>query len=93
MKTIQNVLYVTIPTAYLFLDGENVVIQDDKEVVGRIPFHNINGWVSRCQSCFDGCVRRTTDRLELFDAAWAVFGAHFWPCEWKYSLENSTSMF
>ena len=46
MKTIQNVLYVTIPTAYLSLDGENVVIQDDKEVVGRIPFHNINGIVS-----------------------------------------------
>ncbi len=46
MRTLQNTLYVTTPSAYLSLDGENIVILNDDEVLGRIPLHNLEGIVS-----------------------------------------------
>lgn len=41
MKKLLNTLYVTMPEAYLALDGENVVIQDLQKEIGRVPLHNI----------------------------------------------------
>lgn len=41
MKKLLNTLYNTMPDRYLSLDGENVVILQDKTEVGRIPLHNI----------------------------------------------------
>lgn len=41
MRKILNTLYVTTPDIYLALDGENVVAQIGKEVVGRVPLHNL----------------------------------------------------
>ena len=41
MKKLLNTLYVTIPEAYLSLDGENVVVFKEKQEFGRIPLHNI----------------------------------------------------
>lgn len=46
MRKLQNTLYVTIPSAYLSLDGENIVVQDDGQVIGRVPLHNLEGIVS-----------------------------------------------
>lgn len=46
MKKLLNTLYVTSPDAYLSLDGENVVVLQDNQERGRIPFHNIEGIVS-----------------------------------------------
>lgn len=46
MRMLQNVLYITIPSAYLSLDGENIVIQNEGEIVERIPLHNLEGIVS-----------------------------------------------
>lgn len=43
MKKILNTLYVTTPDAYLSLDGENVVVIKDNNVLGRIPLHNLQG--------------------------------------------------
>jgi len=41
MKKLLNTLYITSPDSYLSLDGENVVVQKNKEVMGRIPLHNL----------------------------------------------------
>lgn len=46
MKKLLNTLYVTTPNRYLSLDGENIVINNSDEVVGRIPLHNINSIVT-----------------------------------------------
>lgn len=41
MKKLLNTLYVTSGNRYLSLDGENVVVLEDKKEVGRIPLHNL----------------------------------------------------
>lgn len=46
MKKLQNTLYVTNPEAYLSLDGENVVVRSEEDVLGRVPLHNLEGIVS-----------------------------------------------
>lgn len=46
MRKLQNTLYVTTPSAYLSLDGENIVVQNDGDIIGRIPLHNLEGIVS-----------------------------------------------
>jgi CRISPR-associated protein Cas1 len=45
MKKLDNVLYVTIPDAYLSLDGENVVIKKEETVSMRLPLHNLENIV------------------------------------------------
>lgn len=45
MKQLANVLYVTTPEAYLFLDGENVVIKKDEHSSTRLPLHNLENIV------------------------------------------------
>lgn len=46
MKVLLNTLYITTPDAYIFLDGENVVIRSVDVVKGRIPLHNLEGIVT-----------------------------------------------
>ena len=46
MKRLLNTLYVTGKNRYLSLDGENVVISDKQEEIGRIPLHNLQGIVT-----------------------------------------------
>lgn len=46
MRKLLNTLYVTSENSYLGLDGENVVVYDDKKEIGRVPLHNIEGIVS-----------------------------------------------
>ncbi|MFH1446611.1 MAG: type I-C CRISPR-associated endonuclease Cas1c, partial [Chloroflexota bacterium] len=41
MKKLLNVLYVTVPEAYLALDGENVLIKKDDKTAMRVPLHNL----------------------------------------------------
>jgi CRISPR-associated protein Cas1 len=45
MKPLANVLYVTIPEAYLSLEGENVVIKKEEAVSMRLPLHNLENIV------------------------------------------------
>ena len=45
MKKLANVLYVTIPEAYLSLDGENVVVKKEETVSLRLPLHNLENIV------------------------------------------------
>lgn len=46
MKKLLNTLYVTSPDSYLSLDGENVVILEHEQELGRIPLHNLEAIVS-----------------------------------------------
>ena len=46
MKKLLNTLYVTSENSYLALDGENVVVLEDKTEIGRLPLHNLEGIVS-----------------------------------------------
>lgn len=46
MKKLLNTLYVTSENSYLALDGENIVIFEDREEIGRLPLHNLEGVVS-----------------------------------------------
>lgn len=46
MKKLLNTLYITSSDRYLSLDGENVVINQDKEIVGRVPLHNIESIIT-----------------------------------------------
>lgn len=45
MKKLANVLYVTIPEAYLSLDGETVVVKKEETVSMRLPLHNLENIV------------------------------------------------
>lgn len=46
MKKLLNTLYVTMPNAYLSLDGENIVVLNDNKEIGRVPLHNLEGIVT-----------------------------------------------
>ena len=46
MRHLLNTLFVTSEDAYLSLDGENVVVNRDKQEVGRFPLHNLSGIIS-----------------------------------------------
>lgn len=46
MKRLLNTLYVTSTDRYLALDGENVVVRSEKEEIGRVPLHNLQGIVT-----------------------------------------------
>ncbi|MEG1191029.1 MAG: type I-C CRISPR-associated endonuclease Cas1c [Oscillospiraceae bacterium] len=46
MKKLQNTLYISTPNRYISLDGENVVVSEDKTEIGRVPLHNLEAIVS-----------------------------------------------
>ncbi|MDO5147401.1 MAG: type I-C CRISPR-associated endonuclease Cas1c [Eubacteriales bacterium] len=46
MRKLLNTLFITLEDAYLSLDGENVVVNREKQVVGRYPLHILSGIIS-----------------------------------------------
>lgn len=46
MKRLLNTLYITSPSRYLSLDGENVVVLEKDTEIGRIPLHNLEAIVT-----------------------------------------------
>ena len=46
MKKLLNTLYITSENSYLALDGENIVVLEDKQEIGRLPLHNLDSVVS-----------------------------------------------
>ena len=46
MKKLLNTLYITTPQRRLSLDGENIVISEDGNTVGRVPLHNLESIVA-----------------------------------------------
>lgn len=41
MKKLLNTLYVTSENSYLALDGENIVVLEHEQEIGRLPLHNL----------------------------------------------------
>lgn len=46
MRQLLNMLFVTKPDVYMGLDGENIVIREESNVIARYPLHNLEGVVS-----------------------------------------------
>lgn len=46
MRKLLNILYVTLPDAYLALDGETVVVSQKDEKQIQVPLHNLEGIVT-----------------------------------------------
>ena len=41
MKKLLNTLYVVNEEAYLTLDGENIVVNVNGKILGRVPLHTL----------------------------------------------------
>lgn len=66
MKHLLNTLYVTGNNRYLSLDGENVVISEKQEEIGRIPLHNLEaivtfGYTGASPALMGACAQRNID--------------------------------
>ena len=46
MKVMLNTLFVTSEDVYLTLDGENVVVNRDKQIIARYPLHTLQSIIS-----------------------------------------------
>lgn len=46
MRRLLNTLFVTTEDAYLSLDGENVLVNREKQVIARFPLHNFSNIIS-----------------------------------------------
>ncbi|WP_099204774.1 type I-C CRISPR-associated endonuclease Cas1c [Scatolibacter rhodanostii] len=46
MRKLLNTLFVTTPDAYLSLDGENVIVQQEKKELARFPLHTLENIVT-----------------------------------------------
>ena len=46
MRKLLNTLFVTQPDVYLSLDGDNVVLLQENERLGRVPLHNLESIVN-----------------------------------------------
>ncbi|MDO5408096.1 MAG: type I-C CRISPR-associated endonuclease Cas1c [Eubacteriales bacterium] len=63
MKRLLNTLYVTSPDRYLSLDGENVVVYENQDEIGRIPLHNLEaivtfGYTGASPALMGACAKR-----------------------------------
>lgn len=63
MRKLLNTLFVTSEDAYLTLDGENVVVNREKQEVARFPLHTLSGIISfsyagASPALMGGCARR-----------------------------------
>lgn len=66
MKKLLNTLYVTSTNRYLSLDGENVVVFEGQEEIGRVPLHNLEGIVTfgytgASPALMGACAKRNID--------------------------------
>lgn len=46
MKKLLNTLYIMSPDRYLSLDGENIVVLEDRQQIGRVPLHNLESIIT-----------------------------------------------
>ena len=66
MKRLLNTLYVTSGNRYLSLDGENVVVLENQQEIGRIPLHNLQaivtfGYTGASPALMGACAQRNID--------------------------------
>lgn len=63
MKRLLNTLYITSTNRYLSLDGENVVIYEKEQEIGRVPLHNLEaivtfGYTGASPALMGACAQR-----------------------------------
>jgi CRISPR-associated protein Cas1 len=63
MKKLLNTLFVTTPDAYLALDGENIVVKKDGQILKRYPLHNLEavctfGYTGASPALMGSCAER-----------------------------------
>lgn len=78
MKKLLNTLFVTSEDAYLTLDGENVVVNREKQVTARFPLHALAGIISfsyagASPALMGACAKRA--------GAWIEIGLAW--CPWR----------
>ena len=66
MKRLLNTLYVTSPNRYLALEGENVVVFEEQQEIGRVPLHNLDsiitfGYTGASPALMGTCAQRNID--------------------------------
>lgn len=66
MKRLLNTLYVTSGNRYLSLDGENVVVLEEQQEIGRIPLHNLQaivtfGYTGASPALMGACAQRNIE--------------------------------
>ena len=66
MKRLLNTLYVTNANRYLSLDGENVVILEKQDEIGRVPLHNLQaivtfGYTGASPALMGACAERNIE--------------------------------
>lgn len=66
MKRLLNTLYVTSPNRYLALEGENVVVLEEQQEIGRVPLHNLDsiitfGYTGASPALMGTCAQRNID--------------------------------
>lgn len=66
MKRLLNTLYITGTNRYLSLDGQNVVVLEEREEIGRVPLHNLQsivtfGYTGVSPALMGACAQRNID--------------------------------
>lgn len=74
MKKLLNTLFVTSEDAYLTLDGENVVVNREKQVTARFPLHALARIISfsyagASPALMGACAKRAGAWIEICMAA------------------------
>lgn len=63
MKRLLNTLYINSSSRYLSLDGENIVVLEKNEEIGRVPLHNLEsiitfGYTGASPALMGACAKR-----------------------------------
>ncbi|MGX6980006.1 type I-C CRISPR-associated endonuclease Cas1c [Vagococcus elongatus] len=63
MRALLNTLFITTPKAYLSLEGANVLVNKEDEVLGRVPLHNLEqvvtlGYAGASPALMYACAQR-----------------------------------
>ena len=77
MKKLLNTLFVTSEDAYLTLDGENVVVNREKQVTARFPLHALAGIISfsyagASPALMGACTKRAGAWIEILHVSRAA---------------------
>ena len=77
MKKLLNTLFVTSEDAYLTLDGENVVVNREKQVTARFPLYALAGIISfsyagASPALMGACAKRAGAWIEILHVSRAA---------------------